>query len=238
MKKFFESSEELCQYMAERNDQVILAFSTGKDSVGAWLILRKFFRRIVPYYCYLVPDLEFVERSLRYYEDFFETRIERLPHPSLYRMLNNLVFQAPENCHIIEEMELPNIDYEDLHQSIIGEHGLPEGTFVAQGVRMVDSLMRRISLKRYGPINERKRNFFAVFDWTKAKLIEEIRAAGVGLSVDYRLFGRSFDGIDFRFLKPVAEEYPEDYRRILEMFPLAELEIRRREYREKYWNPQ
>ncbi len=228
----------MCEYLAGENDQVILAFSCGKDSIGAWLQLRRFFRRIVPYYCYLIPDLEFVERSLAYYEDFFETKICRLPHPSLYRMLNNLVFQAPENCAIIEEMDLPDIDYGDIREVVVKDNEMPRSTYVANGTRLVDSLARRIAMKRFGPINRREKKFYPIFDWRKERLTDELRRAGVRLPVDYLMFGRSFDGIDYRFLKPVADKFPKDYKKILEIFPLAELELRRREFLERYYETQ
>ena len=105
----FENSQALNEYVSDMcNGEAMLAFSTGKDSVVAWLEMRKYFNKITPIYLYSVPDLEFVERGLRYFEDFFKTRIVRLPHPSVYRQLNNLVFQAPENCTIIESAGLPD----------------------------------------------------------------------------------------------------------------------------------
>lgn len=48
------------------------------------------------------------------------------------------------------------------------------------------------------------------------------------LPVDYKLFGRTFDGIDYRFLKPIKENFPRDYEKIITWFPLAELELFRR----------
>ena len=85
-----KTSSEMCEQMAAECDTAILAFSTGKDSIAAWLQMRKYFKRIIPYYCYTVPGLTFVEESLKYYEDFFGTHICRLPHRSLARMLRNL----------------------------------------------------------------------------------------------------------------------------------------------------
>lgn len=66
----YTNSAELCERMAQECDTAIIAFSTGKDSIAAWLQMRRYFKRIVPYYCYSVPNLGFVERSLAYYEDF------------------------------------------------------------------------------------------------------------------------------------------------------------------------
>ncbi len=184
---------------------------------------------------YLIPDLSFVEESLRYYEDFFDTKIIRLPHPSLYRLLNNLVFQAPENCHIIEEAELPMITYDQCSKIAAKEAGLSDDIFTAHGTRAADSLMRRTSLKKWGALNPKRKTFMPIFDWNKAMVVECLRQEKIKLPIDYKLFGRSFDGIDYRFLKPIKDNFPEDYEKILEFFPLAELEIKRMEWRERYY---
>jgi 3'-phosphoadenosine 5'-phosphosulfate sulfotransferase (PAPS reductase)/FAD synthetase len=225
------SGEKVIQTIQARTDTIILSFSCGKDSIAAWLELRKrkyAFKRIIPVYMWLVPELEFVEESLAYYEQFFHTRIYRIPHPSFYRWLNNFTFQAPERCHIIEEINFPQPNYDDLVGWLAEDLGYKEKPWMATGVRAADSPTRRAAITRYGAINERRRTFFPVWDWNKARLIEEINAAGVKLPVDYRLFGRSFDGIDRRFMEPLQEHYPSDYRRILQFFPLADIDIFRR----------
>lgn len=224
------SGESLCRTMAEECDTAILAFSTGKDSIAAWLRLRKYFKRVIPYYCYTVPGLEFVENSLAYYEDFFGTHIYRLPHRSMYRLLRNLVFQPPEHVTKIEALDMPGEEYDD---AAIGEiirecKRLPECVYTATGVRMADSPMRRIAMKTHGAINHNAKRFYPVFDWVKADLIREFDESGVKLPIDYKLFGRTFDGIDYRFLKPIKENFPRDYEKILTWFPLAELELFRR----------
>jgi len=235
MERHFPDAGELCKYVAGMNGTVILSFSLGKDSIGAWLQLRRYFKKIIPFYFYLVPDLEFVNQSLKYYENFFEVEIQQLPHPSLYRMLNNLVFQAPENCHIIEEAELEEHDYDNIVKRWKRGLGISSDIFVAHGTRAADSMMRRASVKKWGSLNPRRRTFMPIYDWKKARLKEELTAANIKLPVDYEMFGRSFDGIDYRFLKPIKDRFPADYERILGWFPLAELEIKRREWREKYY---
>ena len=105
---------------------------------------------------------------------------------------------------------------------------LPECVYTATGVRMADSPMRRIAMKTHGAINHNAKRFYPVFDWVKADLLREFDASGVRLPVDYKLFGRTFDGIDYRFLKPIKENFPRDYEKIITWFPLAELELFRR----------
>lgn len=232
----FDNSQSLNQYVANLTGGVaILGFSTGKDSICAWLEMKKYFNRIVPVYMYLVPGLSFVEKSLAYYEDFFQTRIIRLPHPSLYRQLNNLVFQAPENCKVIETANLPDFEYDEVYQIIREDWKLPQNTYAASGVRARDSLNRWAAIKKYGPLNEGRKSFMPVFDFNKAMLMDTLIASGVKLPVDYKLFGRSFDGIDERFLGPIKEYFPEDYQKILEFFPLADIELKKIEYRKAYY---
>lgn len=233
----FENSDQLNKYVADMaGGTTILAFSNGKDSICAWLVLRRYFKRIIPYYMYPIPDIEFIEKGLKYYEEFFETPILRYPHSSLYRMINNLMFQAPERCHVIEQFGLPEFEYDELNDIVREEMGLGENVYCATGVRARDSLVRWTAVKKYGPLNATKRTFFPVFDYTKAMLMNELHEAKIKLPVDYRMFGRSWDGMDFRFTKEIKDHYPKDYEKILSWFPLIELDLKRMEYRQEYYD--
>lgn len=219
------SGQETVATVREHQAETLLAFSTGKDAVAAWLAIRDRFERVHPYYLYLVPGLEFVEESLSYYEQFFGEKIIRLPHPSLHRWLNNFTFQPPERCLVIEQAGLPNHDYGMIRQAMCEMRGVPENTMVADGVRAADSPMRRVAINTHGPISWNQGKYHPIWDWRKKDLIDCFIRAGVKLPVDYKLFGRSFDGIDLRFLLPLKRYRPADYKRVLEWFPLADLEV-------------
>lgn len=227
----YTDSDQLCRDIAEQSGRTcLLSFSCGKDALGAWLQLRRHFDRIIPYYLYLVPGLGFVEGALAGFEQALGTRIIRLPHPSLYRWLNNMVFTSPDRARSIEDADLPSFDYADLEEELRKDLGLPD-VWIGVGVRAVDSPARWGSIQQHGPLNRNRRVFYPVYDWRKARLLEEIEASGIKLPPEYRLFGRSFDGLDYRFLAPIKEHYPADYARILHWFPLADLELSRMEYR-------
>lgn len=208
---------------------VLLAFSGGKDSLAAWLALRDSGVRVVPYSMYYVPGLRFVEDAMSGWEEFFGQRIHRYPHASLYRWLNNLVFQAPEFCATIEAARLPSPSYEQIVSLIREDLQLPPDTWVADGVRAADSIVRRTGFVTNGVRKPRHLKVSVVWDWRKAHVTQRIAEEGVTLPVDYDWFGRSFDGMDYRFLKPLSEHAPDDYQRILDWFPLADLELFRRE---------
>lgn len=214
----------------EHQSDTLLAFSCGKDAITAWLAIRPHFDRVVPYYLYLVPGLEFVEESLDYYERWFGTKIYRLPHVSFARLLNECVFQPPERRAVITEAELYEPSYEDLRGEVARAAGVDAATMVADGVRAADSPMRRLAITKHGPITWRQHKYHPVWDMRKADLQAMFRREKVRLPIDYKLFGRTFDSLDLRFLLPVKKHFPRDYRKILEWFPLAELEVFRWEH--------
>jgi len=171
----------------------------------------------------------FVEDYLTYCEGVFGCRIARYPHPSLYRWLNRFVFQSPERLAIIEAAQFPEPTYEQMLTLVREDQGLPADTWVADGVRAADSIVRRISIQKHGAMKVKHHKVSVVWDWRKAHAFEAIASAGIDLAPDYEWFGRSFDGIDARFTGPLREHAPEDFERILEWFPLAELDLVRQE---------
>lgn len=214
----------------ETGAKTLLAFSTGKDSIAAMLAIRDSFEEVIPIYFYMVPGLEFIDESLNYYERtlFGGRRIHRMPHPSLYRWLSGYVYQPPHRAPVIDAAKMPQFTYKDVHDLIRGQEGAT-GALCATGVRSADSPMRHISIMQHGPILKSKGEYFPVWDWKKGRLLEEITRSGVKLPIDYRIWGRSFDGLDARFLVPLKKHLPKDYAKVLEWFPLAEADVFRAE---------
>jgi 3'-phosphoadenosine 5'-phosphosulfate sulfotransferase (PAPS reductase)/FAD synthetase len=221
------TSSELRRRLAADGRPVLLAFSRGKDSIAAWLALRDAGVQVIPYHLYLIPGLEFVTESLAYFERAFDMKIINLPHPSLYRWLAHAMYQPPERIRILEAAQITVPTYQDVQAMIRAQHGLPDTTWTCDGVRAADSPTRRTSLSQHGPVSDRNRTVKAVWDWRKHHVYDTIAASGISLPREYDWFGRSFDGLDRRFLAPIREHAPADYQRILDWFPLADLEFHR-----------
>jgi hypothetical protein len=213
--------------LRDRTEKILLAFSCGKDSIAAWLALRERGFDVVPYHLSLVPGLEFVEGGIRYFEKWFGVPVKRLLHPSFSRQLRDYNFQPPRRTLSIYDMQLPNVEYSDVYEHLRREFGrsLP----IATGVRAADSPLRRSAIKRTGAWNPTQGTACVCFDWSTKEVYQKIADDGIMLPVDYELFGRSFDGLDWRFLAPLRDRFPRDYQRILDWFPLADLELCRRE---------
>jgi hypothetical protein len=220
-------SDQLRARLAAEQRPVLLAFSRGKDSIAAWLALRDAGVQVIPYHLYLIPGLEFIDESLAYYEQAFGTRILNLPHPSLYRWLAHATYQPPERIRVLEAARIAVPSYTDVQDLIRTHCELPDSTWICDGVRAADSPVRRTSLLKHGPVSETRRTQKVVWDWRKRHVYEAIESAGLRLPPEYEWFGRSFDGLDRRFLQPIRQHAPADYRRILDWFPLAALELER-----------
>lgn len=231
-----KSSAAIRKDLAAAGKPVCVAFSGGKDAVATELALQDAGVETYLAHLYLIPGkregetLQFVEDGLKAYEDKWQKPIHRYPHPSFYRWMNGFVFQPPERCAVIEAANLPTPSYEIMWDLIRRDLGLPEDTFVADGVRAADSLVRRASIKNHGAVKAHSKKVSPIWDWLTGKTFDFIKAHGVGLPVDYELFGRSFDGIDYRFLKPIHDRLPDDFEQILRWFPLVELELMRNEF--------
>ncbi|WP_027657358.1 hypothetical protein, partial [Salinispora vitiensis] len=173
--------------------------------------------------------LAFVDEYLDYCEEWFQrefgTRILRLLNPSFYRWLHHYTYQPPERCAVIDAANLPVPDYHHVVQ-IAREHcGLPADAWVCDGVRAADSPMRRIAMASHGPRNHNHRKLHPIWDWRKYHVMTAIEQEGIHLSVDYDMFGRSFDGLDARFTRPIRDRFPDDYARIQAWFPLVDLAL-------------
>jgi hypothetical protein len=220
-------SADIRAELAADGKPVLLGFSRGKDSLAAWLAMREAGIEVIPYHLYLVPSLAFVEESRKFYEDFFQTPIINLPHPTLYRWLNAFLFQPPERLAIIEATQFPEPTYEELADALRDDLGLPQA-WNADGVRAADSPNRRMAMVTHGPIREHLKKVSIVWDWRIADVREALARHRCPLPPEYEWFGRSFDGLDLRFLDPIRRHAPDDYERILSWFPLADLEVVRR----------
>jgi 3'-phosphoadenosine 5'-phosphosulfate sulfotransferase (PAPS reductase)/FAD synthetase len=213
----------------------LLAFSRGKDSIVAWLELREsgLFPEIVPFHLDGCPGMAFVEDSLKYFENHFGTPIIRLPHISFYRQLGNLIFQPPERIETIRRLgfdRCTRFTYNDVRRWLADDLGWPEAaTWTATGVRAADSPRRRIHIVKSRARNHSQKQFYPVFDYRKADVMNKLQQNGIKLPVDYEMFGRSFDGIDYRFVGPLRKHRPDDYERVRFWFPLIDLEILRHE---------
>lgn len=215
-------------------DTIMLGFSRSKDSIAAWLMLRDsgLFKKIIPVHLYTIPHMKFVDESIKYFEDVFHTHIYQIPHPSFYRMMDSNMFTPPgriwANYDFWSDMQCT---YEEQNTWFKETIGLPQATLQANGVRAMDTMVRRMGIHRHGPFS--KDNVKVIWNWSTKQVLQIIKDNNIQLPVDYEMFGRSLDGIGYQYMKPIKERFPNDYEKALQWFPLIELEMFRFEQMEE-----
>lgn len=223
-------SVAICESIAKESEGVcLLAFSRGKDSTCAWLWLRRFFKRIIPFHMASVPHLQFVDSSLEYYENVFQTKIERLLGLDACRGLSNLWYQPIEDEDEIDRMDLWN-DYSihNIADLVRDKYNCPNA-WLAQGISIYDSVIRR---KWQSFRRDEVSEFYPCYDWKVDRVLSLIKACGVRLPDDYLMSNRTFhDCPNNRFMTRLPSTFPQDHEQCRAMFPFIDAVNARNEFR-------
>lgn len=232
-------SHQVIAALADELDgcSAVLSMSFGKDSIAAAVACLRAGINLTYVHTYVIPPgmdgrlMPLIEEDRRLVEQHLSCRVHMYPGHCIYAWLNRGVYCPPERLGVYEGARLPEPTHEQLWQLILDDLGLPRTTPIIDGVRCADSLPRRASMSMTGPdrVTRGVRRVSAVWDWNNREVYEAIREEDIPLPADYRLFGRSFDGIDARFTYPLREHRPADYRHIIDWFPLAEADLMRHE---------
>lgn len=214
---------------------ISIGFSTGKDSLVGYDILIKSGINVIPVYFYIVPQIEFIENNLKMYEDFYKTKIIRLPHPMLTDYINYGLFQP---LHRV-------IDFSQYYTQNIGFHGILKWFFEkkkiiveydANCMKMSDSINRRLLLRNKSDIDTKEKIIYIGKYLTNDDCWHYIHENKIPITKDYEIFGRSADDLmNYQYLTGIKKFYPNDYQKIIQYFPLVEMELLRYQlYIQKY----
>lgn len=216
--------------LQENDRRVLLSFS-GKDSLAAWCYLLEHGFEPIPYWCYIVPGLSYDDEMIAYYENHFHTHIYRFLHPAGYSLLRGLSYQPPDAAPAVLRLDIPaGIDFAFIERQIIDALSLRPDTFTAVGIRAADNLMRNRLVHQMGPLGlKHRRYWWAVWDFSLDDTMGMIRRYGLKLSRAYSIWGSTGDILDYPILKIMKEKAPEDYQKVLQMFPMIDVEMFRYE---------
>ena len=211
-----------------------IGFSTGKDSVVGLDMLIKAGIEPIPIYFYIVPKLEFVENNIKLYEDHFGLKIARMPHPILYDYINHQDWQPYHRCVTMGAFDLGKISFTMMNEMYLKANNITEVEYDCNCMKMADSLNRRLVLSKSPDVDKDKKIIHLTKYLTDKDIFEYIKTNGIPLTDDYKIFGRSWDGLSYHFLYGVKKFYPKDYELIKSYFPLIDAEIFRYKLVKKY----
>lgn len=200
-------------------DSVIVFFSCGKDSIVTLSECFRRFQHVYPVFMYLVPNLSFQEESLTWYENKFHTQIERIPHFELSNMLKYGSF-----CNM--DYDVPIVGINDIYHY---ERVKNDCWWIAAGERINDSIIRRAMIKSSSSIDVKRGRFYPIAYWTKSDVETYIKKNKLKKDEFSQRMGFSFKSLEGRELAQIKRYYPEDYAKILDVFPFAEASVVRYE---------
>lgn len=206
--------------MSKITDSVIVGFSGGKESVVLLDLCCKHFKHVYPYFLYIHPNLEFQNRTLRWYEKKYGLEVLRLPHMDVSEFFHYGSFR--EGYY-----EYPLIDINDIYAYLRVKYNT---WWIACGERMDDSLWRRGMIHNSSSIDKNRGRFYPLAMWKTREVLDYIKYHKLYYSRDQKTEKKgSLSGLQGDQLYIVKKYYPDDYERILQLYPFAGAGVKRYE---------
>lgn len=202
------------------SDSVLVGFSGGKDSAACLDLCFRYFKNVKPYFMYLVPGLEFQERTLAYYEDRYKTEFLRVPHFMLSDFLRYGTYRMPD-------LDVPLIKTVELYNYLREKSGI---YWIAAGERIADSVVRRAMIKESSSIDMKRGRFYPLAYWEIKHIRSYNKQRRLPLSLENEAMGHSFRSLMYEDLKDIKKFFPNDYDKIKSMFPLVDVELKREDF--------
>lgn len=205
-------------------DSVIVAFSGGKESIVTLDLCCKYFKNVKAFFMYIVPNLSFQEKTLQWYENKYGLEITRLPHMDVSYFFRYGSFRK-------EDWSFPVVSINDIYRYMRLKEDI---WWIAAGERINDSIVRRAMMKKSGSIDVQRGRFYPISAWNKREVLDYIKYHKLYLGQDSRKMGFSFKSLEGRELFMIKENFPNDYEKILNLYPFAAASVKRYElYGEK-----
>ena len=158
---------------------------------------------------YFIPGLDYSRFWCEYAEDTFHIKVRQYQHWDTSNNLRNGDFRSP--------VDVPAVTIKEIDALARREAGIE---WVGYGIKSRDSLERRGILAEYvDGINYQQKRFAPVKDWSNKDVLAYLSRSGVSIP---DVFGRSFGiGLTPEPMLYLRENWPNDYERVLAVFPHA-----------------
>lgn len=234
--------------VSEIDRRPLVSFSCGVDSIAMWLRIKEIndktglfdMGKAVLFYMYYVPGLPFVEDYLDYFEQREGVKVARVPHNLFLEALANWHWQSPLRSKAIEQLQKTGLRFatptkEAIEGYIKASMGYPVDAYTCVGIKAGDSAMRRMAMRKTQGLNTNKRKFYTIADYENRDVVDIIKRHGIKVPIDYRLFGISYENLQYRFAKVLSEQCPESWAICKQWFPSIGLSIARYERYHPEW---
>lgn len=214
------------------SSKIGVGLSGGKDSLTTLdLCVREFGAANVRcFFMYLVKDLRCVETTIRWCEKHYKIEVLRVPHWQLGRAYKYAVFMP----HRTGADQMRDMKLTDVEQLVRAKTGVE---WIAYGHRMADSIERVGMLSNNEGHDEAGRRVYPLWRWNEASVVAYLRARKIPPPPKITILKRAMTGISFQedVLLAIRDKFPDDFAKILEVFPYVEAKLARYEFQKKSW---
>ena len=198
----------------------IVSFSGGKDS---WTILDMACRVWGPanvncYNLYIVPGMECELQEFRKVERRYGIHIRRIPHPGLQAALRAGHLQP------VPTSFRRKLQHADIYEYV---RNITSSDWVIFGHRMDESLQRRGMIRRDRGVITHLRKVYPLWNWTAPDVYHYIKSAKIPAPEQYTESDTTGFTLAPNSLLYLRSKYPDDYKKVIEMFPFAEVQLLR-----------
>lgn len=201
---------------------MLVGLSGGKDSLCTLDMVQRAGIRAEAFFMYFVKGLEVEERILANVQRRLpDLVIHRVPHWTLSNALRQGRLGAP----VADVGRWQKLG--DVEAYVRAQTGID---WVAYGMKASDGINRNFMLKKIYGFDAVGRRAYPIWKWTKADVYSYIRARGWPVP---EVIGDGLQGgvgLHPKTLLWLRAHYPGDYRKILDVFPLAEAAVFRFEH--------
>ena len=154
---------------------------------------------------------------LRRYEERYNTEIIRLPH---FEASNFLKYGSFTQF----DMNVDIVGINDTYAYLRQETGIH---WIAAGERCADSIVRNAMIKKSGSIDYQRGRFYPLAYWKKQEVLKYIKYKKLYLSPEQKKIGFSFRSLAGSEVAIIKEMYPDDYEKILKVYPFIGAGVKR-----------
>jgi 3'-phosphoadenosine 5'-phosphosulfate sulfotransferase (PAPS reductase)/FAD synthetase len=192
---------------------VLVAYSGGKDSLALMDLCVRAGRRVEAFFMYFLPGLDYTRHWVEFAQRRWSVTVREYQHWGITYYLRRGVFRAAPDD------DCPKLTILDIERAARQDSGIE---WIGYGYKKIDSLQRRGFLTHDWPggINEKRKCFAPLAEWNNTEVKAYLSRRGIPCpGID----GKRSTGISLtpECLEWLRDEWPDDYRRILKVFPYA-----------------
>lgn len=210
-------TSDCLSFLKSQTSEVILFYSGGKDSLVLVDMLTKAGFKVNCVFMYFVKDLDHMNIYLNYARKKYGVEILELPHFMLSQYIN-------DNYYAFHQSEpVPNIKQGDIDTAARAHF---KCDWIITGAKASDSMVRNFMMKSYllNSICEGTKHAYPLSAWKKGDVLAYLKQNRMPMPINYNSSNKKSSGLDLNgeILLYLREKYPNDLKKVLEVFPLAE----------------